>query len=298
MSSVSILTAIVAGFLSFISPCVLPLIPAYVSYVSGVSLEDLKEGERTSQRVIFNSIAFVLGFSIIFIILGASASVIGKILARNKKIFDLIAGTIIILFGAHTAGIIRLNFLNYERKTRIRKRAPSFFNAILLGVAFSFGWTPCVGPILGAILAQASTYDTMSKGIILLSFYSLGLGVPFILTAFAINKFFVAFKSVRKYFKQVEIFAGLLIIGLGLALVFGIGLHTWYILGVILLSFSVSVLSLENIHLIGSFSLFAFVISLVLMAGMKVNFEMISSLILALIGIFLISGIRKGRKNE
>ncbi len=298
MSSVSILTAIIAGFLSFISPCVLPLIPAYVSYVSGVSLEDLKADERTSQSVIFNSIAFVLGFSIIFIILGASASVIGKMLAGNKKIFDLIAGIIIILFGAHTTGIIRLNFLNYERKTQIKKRAPSFFNAILLGVAFSFGWTPCVGPILGAILAQASTYDTMSKGIILLSFYSLGLGVPFILTAFAVNKFFVAFKSVRKYFKQAEIFAGLLLIGLGLALVFGIGLHTWYILGVILLSFSVSVLSLENIHLIGLFSLFTFVISLVLIAGIKVNFEIISSLILALIGIFLISGIRKGFKNE
>jgi len=298
MSSVSILTAIVAGFLSFISPCVLPLIPAYISYVSGASVEDLKEGETTSRRVIFNSLAFVLGFSIIFIILGASASAIGKTLARNKKVFDIIAGIIVILFGMHTAGLIRLNFLNYERKAQIRKKTPSFFNAILLGVAFSFGWTPCVGPILGAILAQASTYDTMSKGIILLSFYSLGLGVPFVLTAFTINKFFVAFRSVRKYFKQVEIFAGLLLIGLGLALVFGTGLHTWYIVGVVLLSLSVSILSLENIHLIGLFSLFAFIISLILIAGIKFNFEIISSLILALIGIFLISGIRKCCKNE
>ena len=298
MSSISILTAVVAGFLSFVSPCVLPLIPAYISYVSGVSLEDLKEENRNSKRIIVNSIAFVIGFSIVFIILGASASAVGKVLARNKKIFDLVAGIIIILFGIHTAGVIRLNFLNYEKKVHVRKTSPSFFNALLLGVAFSFGWTPCVGPILGAILAQAGTYDTMSKGIFLLSFYSLGLGIPFILTAFAINKFFAVFKSVRNYFKQIEIFAGLLLVGLGLALVFGIGLHAWYIVGVILLSLSVSILSLENIRLISAVSLFIFLFSLILISGITFSFEIISSLILAVLGILSILDIRKGYKNE
>jgi cytochrome c-type biogenesis protein len=298
MSSISVLTAVVAGFLSFVSPCVLPLIPAYISYVSGVSLEDLKEENRNSRRVILNSIAFVIGFSIVFIILGASASAIGSALTKNKKIFDLVAGIIIILFGLHTAGLIRLNFLNYEKKVQVRKSAPSFFNALLLGIAFSFGWTPCVGPILGAILAQASTYDTMSKGIFLLSFYSLGLGIPFILTAFAINKFFAAFKSIKKYFNQVEIFAGLLLVGLGLALVFGIGIHAWYIIGVILLSMSVSVISLEKIRVMSGVSLFIFLVSLLLISGVTFNIETAATLILAVLGILLILNIRKVCKNE
>ena len=144
MSSISILTAVVAGFLSFVSPCVLPLIPAYISYVSGVSLEDLKEENRNSKRIIVNSIAFVIGFSIVFIILGASASAVGKVLARNKKIFDLVAGIIIILFGIHTAGVIRLNFLNYEKKVHVRKTSPSFLMHSFLELRLALGGHPAL----------------------------------------------------------------------------------------------------------------------------------------------------------
>lgn len=298
MDFVSILTAMVAGFISFVSPCVLPLVPAYVSYISGVSIDNLKESNRNSQKVLINSIAFVIGFSIVFITLGASASIVGKVLARNKKTFDLIAGLIIIIFGIHTTGLIRLQFLNYEKKTKIGKRRPSFLNALILGIAFSFGWTPCVGPILGAILAQASTYDTMAKGIFLLSFYSLGMAIPFILAAIALDKFFTVFKSIRKYFKQIEIFAGLLLIGLGLSLVFGMGLHSLYIVGIISLSIGIAVLSLRGISLIGLFGLILLLISLPLVAGFDFNIQLLSSFVLALVGFLVIKKREEVYKHE
>jgi cytochrome c-type biogenesis protein len=226
MTNVSIITALLAGVLSFVSPCVLPLIPAYISYISGVSLQDMQSGEVSSKKIIINSIAFVLGFSTVFILLGASASLIGKVLARHMNTFKLIAGIIIIIFGLHTAGIIRIKFLNYEKKVQVkRSNSATLIGAYVIGIAFAAGWTPCVGPILGAILAEASTYTTMSKGIILLTVYSLGLGIPFILTAWAINKFFAAFKQIRKYFHAIEIISGILLIIVGLLLIFMKGLH-------------------------------------------------------------------------
>jgi len=225
MSNVSILTAIFAGFLSFVSPCVLPLIPAYISYISGVSLQEMQAGNISTKKIIGNSIAFVLGFSVVFIALGASATTLGKVLARNMRTFRIIAGVLIIIFGLHTAGFIRIKFLNYEKKMKIGSKNTSIVGAFLMGFAFAFGWTPCIGPILGAILTEASTYTTISKGILLLSFYSLGLGIPFILTAVAINKFFAAFKKIRRYFHLIEIIAGLLLIGLGLLLIFANGIH-------------------------------------------------------------------------
>jgi cytochrome c-type biogenesis protein len=296
MDFVSILTAMVAGFISFVSPCVLPLVPAYVSYISGVSIDNLKESNKNSQKVLINSIAFAIGFSIVFIALGASASIVGKVLARNKKTFDLIAGLIIIIFGIHTTGLIRLQFLNYEKKAKTSKRSPSFLNALILGFAFSFGWTPCVGPILGAILAKASTYDTMAKGIFLLSFYSLGMAIPFILAAIALDKFFTVFKSIRKYFKQIEIFAGLLLIGLGLSLVFGMGLHSLYIFGIISLSIGIAFLSLRDISLIELLGLILLLISLPLVAGFDFNIRLLSIFILALVGFLVIK--KTGRELQ
>ncbi len=226
MTNVSIITALIAGILSFVSPCVLPLIPAYISYISGASLQEIQAGEISSKKIIINSIAFVLGFSTVFILLGVSATFVGKVLSRHMNTFKIIAGIIIIFFGLHTAGIIRIKFLNYEKKVQVkRSNSTTLIGAYLIGIAFAAGWTPCVGPILGAILAAASTYTTMTKGIILLSVYSLGLGIPFILTAWAINKFFVAFKQIRKYFHAIEVVSGILLIIVGLLLIFMKGLH-------------------------------------------------------------------------
>ncbi len=220
MSNVNIITALVAGILSFVSPCVLPLIPAYISYISGASLQEIQAGEVSSAKIIINSIAFVLGFSTVFVLLGASATLIGKALLRHMNTFKVVAGIIIIIFGLHTAGIIRIKFLNYEKKVQIkRSNSANLIGAYLIGLAFAAGWTPCVGPILGAILVTASTYTTMWKGILLLIVYSLGLGIPFILTAWAINKFFAAFKQIRKYFHAIEVISGVLLIFVGIWLI-------------------------------------------------------------------------------
>ncbi len=226
MNNVNIITALVAGVLSFVSPCVLPLIPAYISYISGASLQEIQSGEVSSKKIIINSIAFVLGFSTVFVLLGASATLIGKALLRHMNTFKIVAGIIIIIFGLHTTGLIRLKFLNYEKKVQIKKsNSATLIGAYLIGLAFAAGWTPCVGPILGAILVTASTYTTMWKGILLLIVYSLGLGIPFILTAWAINKFFVAFKKIRKYFHTIEIVSGILLIIVGLLLIFTKSIH-------------------------------------------------------------------------
>lgn len=225
-NDVNIITALVAGVLSFVSPCVLPLIPAYISYISGASLQEIQSGEVSSKKIIINSIAFVLGFSTVFVLLGASATLIGKALLRYMNTFKIIAGIIIIIFGLHTAGLIRIKFLNYEKKVRIKKsNSATLIGAYLIGLAFAAGWTPCVGPILGAILVTASTYTTMWKGILLLIVYSLGLGIPFILAAWAIKKFFVAFKKIRKYFHTIEIVSGILLIVAGLLLIFRKSIH-------------------------------------------------------------------------
>ncbi len=225
MEGVSIFSAVVAGFLSFVSPCVLPLIPAYVSYISGESIEELRGGEHSSRKVLINSIAFVIGFSIVFVLLGASATLIGNLLIRNMRIFKIIAGIVMIVFGLHISGVIRINLLNYEKRLKTQKKNTSFVGALLLGFAFSFGWTPCVGPILGAILLQASTAETLGKGILLLSLYSAGLGIPFVLTAVAINVFFSAFSRIKKYFRAIEIVAGVFLVVMGILLIMNKGIY-------------------------------------------------------------------------
>lgn len=286
MENISLLTAIVAGILSFASPCVLPLIPAYISYISGSSLQEMKEGNKNTTKILINSIGFVIGFSIVFILLGASATYVGRFLAKNKRIFEIVSGSIVVIFGLHTAQIIKLRFLSYEKKVKYSSKSPSFISAILLGFAFSFGWTPCVGPILGTILIQASTYSTVKEGVFLLALYSLGLGVPFILTALAINEFFSAFKTIRNFFLQIEIFAGLLLLGLGLALVFGTGLHSLYLISIIGISLSFAFISIiyNKILIFIGFSF--------LLASLLINWQSILKIIslplyiLALLGFF------------
>ena len=217
MENVSLISAFIAGLLSFISPCVLPLVPAYISFISGVSLEKLREGDsgRVRQNVILTSLLFIAGFSTIFILLGASATYAGQFLLQNKILFNRIAGIIIILFGLHVAGLFQIKFLNYEKRFNFDKKPVGILGTYLVGLAFAAGWTPCIGPILYAILVVASNQETSGQGMILLTSYSLGLAVPFFLTALAINVFFNFFKWAKRHYRAIEYISGALLVILG-----------------------------------------------------------------------------------
>jgi cytochrome c-type biogenesis protein len=216
--NVTLLAAFVAGFLSFISPCVLPLVPGYLSFVSGVTLEEMRGAGAvgsTRRQVVLASIAFVLGFSLVFIGLGASATAIGQFMMERLTVFGRIAGVVIIVFGLHTMGILRVDWLYKEKRVHARRKPAGPLGAMLVGVAFAFGWTPCIGPILAGILAIAGAQETVGEGIRLLAVYSLGLGVPFLATSLAVNRFFKAMERIRRYYHAVEIASGALLVGIG-----------------------------------------------------------------------------------
>ena len=193
-----------AGLISFLSPCVLPLIPGYISFVSGQSLNELLESKKIN---LLPLILFSLGFSFVFIIFGATASVLGKFLLQNSQQLRIVAGIIIIIFSLQLLGIFNINFLNLEKKIYTKKSSNIWFSFIV-GMAFGFGWTPCIGPILGSILALASTEDTISRAIILLSFYSLGLAIPFVLSGYLIQRFLVFSRNFKKNIKLVSKIGG------------------------------------------------------------------------------------------
>jgi cytochrome c-type biogenesis protein len=216
--NVTLLAAFAAGFLSFVSPCVLPLIPGYVSFVSGVSLEEMRGESAVSssrRRVITTSLFFVLGFSLVFIALGATASVLGKFLFANQPILAKIAGALLVVFGLHTMGVFRIGLLENEKRVQSQRKPAGPLGAMLVGVTFAFGWTPCIGPILGGILAIAGSKDTVLDGVELLAVYSLGLGIPFLLTSVAINRFFAATKRIRKHYHTIELVSGGLLVVIG-----------------------------------------------------------------------------------
>jgi cytochrome c-type biogenesis protein len=231
--NVTLLAAFGAGLLSFISPCVLPLIPGYLSYISGMSLDEMRGTAVAAsgapgaaavavtaptdarRRVILSSLAFILGFSIVFVSLGASASAIGRFMMARLDILGKIAGAIIILFGLHTMGVLRIEWLYQEKRVQTDRRPAGFLGAMLVGIAFAFGWTPCIGPILAGILAVAAAQDTVESGVRLLSAYSLGLGVPFLATALAIDRFFAAFAKIRRHYHKIEVVSGVLLIVIG-----------------------------------------------------------------------------------
>jgi cytochrome c-type biogenesis protein len=224
MENISILAAFTAGVISFISPCVLPLIPGYLSFISGVSMEELKGGDKRSnvlRKVSLNTLFFVLGFSVVFVAMGASATFIGEFLLSNLSLFNKIAGVIIIILGLHIMGVFRISFLNYEKRFHAKGKPLGPFGSFLVGLAFAFGWTPCIGPILGGILALAANQDTVGKGMVLLSSYSLGLGIPFFITAVSFNTFLGFFGWVKKYFRTIEIIAGLLLVIIGFLMFVG-----------------------------------------------------------------------------
>lgn len=222
MPDVSIYMAFAAGLISFLSPCVLPLVPGYVSFISGVSLTEL--GDRTEKvswlsrerRVIlFNSVFFIAGFSVVFILLGATATWIGSFIASKISILSKIAGLVIIFFGAYKLGLIRLNFFYKEARFNINVRKFGYAGALVIGAAFAFGWTPCIGPILAGILTYAGTLERVNQGVFFLFIYSLGLGLPFFLTAIAIEKFWGFFNRFKKYLMLLEITTGVIMIILG-----------------------------------------------------------------------------------
>jgi cytochrome c-type biogenesis protein len=263
---VSILYAFVAGIISFLSPCVLPLVPGYVSMLSGIGVEQLQEGEGSSAHLLSSALAFVFGFSIVFITFGASASAVGSFLVQNRTLLAPIAGSLIVLFGLHlmgwlikisvTVGLIiagvliaigvvlnlrdategqlvtpiqfyatSLIFLIGPTLTRwlnrdvhlnnVGGKRPGIVSGFLMGFAFAFGWTPCIGPILAGVLAVAATRDTVLQGVLLLACYSAGLAIPFLLTALGIGRFLKFYKRFRKHMHMVEVFSGVLLLAVG-----------------------------------------------------------------------------------
>ena len=205
---IELLIAFGAGLISFLSPCVLPLIPGYISYISGASLDELLANKKIN---LVPLILFTLGFSFVFIIFGAAASYLGQVLLQNSKTLRILAGLIIIVFSLQLIGIININFLNFEKKIYTKKNNNIWFSFII-GMAFGFGWTPCIGPILGSILALASTEETIFKAIILLSFYSLGLAIPFILSGYLMQRFLMFSKNFKKNINLVTKSGGVILL--------------------------------------------------------------------------------------
>jgi cytochrome c-type biogenesis protein len=220
-SSISLLTAFAAGLASFVSPCVLPIVPGYLSFISGVNVAQLKGAEappHLMRRIAIMSLVFVLGFSTVFVTLGAAATLVGYYLQRYKRELATIGGLVVVVLGLHTAGFIKIPWLLYEKRAEVREKPLGLPGAYIVGLAFGFGWTPCIGPILGGILVYASQQDTVTQGVVLLSFYSAGLGIPFLLASLAVNRFFKASGALKRHMHAVEVVSGGLLIAVGLLL--------------------------------------------------------------------------------
>ena len=212
---IELIIALGAGLISFLSPCVLPLIPGYVSYISGSSINELVEKKNIN---LFPIILFTVGFSIVFIIFGAASTFLGQVLLQNSYELRIVAGLIIIILSLHIIGLINIEFLNYEKRiqTNINK---NFLSPILIGMAFAFGWTPCIGPILGSILVLASTEESLGRGILLLFFYSIGLAIPFILSGYLMQKFLIFSKNFKKNINKVSKIGGIILLITGILII-------------------------------------------------------------------------------
>ena len=209
---IELIIAFGAGLISFLSPCVLPLIPGYISFISGASLNELLTNKKIN---IIPLILFTLGFSFVFIMFGAAASYLGQVLLQNSQTLRIIAGLVIIVFSLQLIGIVNIGFLNFEKKIYTKKNNNIWFSFII-GMAFGFGWTPCIGPILGSILALASTEETIFRAIILLSFYSLGLAIPFILSGYLMQRFLMFSKNFKKNINLVSKGGGVILLITGI----------------------------------------------------------------------------------
>ncbi len=219
--NVSLTAAFLAGVASFLSPCVLPLVPGYISIVSGSSVEEITGGrsERVAGRVFFHSALFIIGFSAVFIAMGASASWLGASLRAKLPLLLRIGGIVVILFGLHMIGVLKIGVLYRDARFRTNAAKASAVGSLLMGIAFAFGWTPCIGPILAGILLLASTRDTIGQGVLLLAVYSAGLAVPFLLTSLGLTQFMNFYKGFRKHLHAVEVVSGVVLVVVGTLLV-------------------------------------------------------------------------------
>jgi len=218
----ALLFSLLMGIVSFASPCILPLIPSYVSYITGISYDELASRESRAKNMnmtLLHALAFVIGFSIIFVLLGATASLMGRVLTEHLNIIRIAGGVLIIIMGIFVMDIVNIPFLQREAKMHLKHRPAGYLGTMVVGLIFGAGWTPCTGPFLSSVLALAMASDTMGRGMVLLGFYSLGLGVPFILSAIAISAFLSSFDKVRHYLKAIKITSGVILIAMGLLLV-------------------------------------------------------------------------------
>jgi cytochrome c-type biogenesis protein len=219
--TVSYSAAFIAGLLSFFSPCVLPLIPAYFTFITGFSLEELTQGRNTAVRkkVFFSTFFFVLGFSLVFISMGASASYLGDVLITYKNWIRIIGGILIIIFGIHMTGALRIRFLDIEKRISMNNKPLGFLGTLIIGMAFGAGWSPCAGPLLGSILIIASSQGTVWQGVVLLGIYSAGLAIPFILVSIFINLLLVFIGKASKVLRYINVVAGVVLIIVGVLLI-------------------------------------------------------------------------------
>jgi cytochrome c-type biogenesis protein len=219
----NLLVAVAAGLLSFLSPCVLPLFPSYLSFVAGVSFEELQgsvANPRTRRAILVNSLLFICGFSLVFIALGAGATLLGQALFAYQEIIQRVGGLLVVVLGLYVAGWLRIPFLMREWRVELANRPAGYVGAFLVGITFAAGWTPCIGPILGSILTLASVSQTASTGILMLVAYSVGLAIPFLVSALAVERFLVFFDRFKRYLPVVTRISGIILIVLGLLLFF------------------------------------------------------------------------------
>ncbi len=221
-NEISLLVAFTAGLLSFLSPCVLPLIPAYISFITGVSIKDLTDsGSKNvgTNKIILETALFCLGFSVVFILLGATITFMGGFLSAHQDKIRIGGGILIILFGLHITGLLKFKTLEKEKRIALKGKPASLLGSFVVGVVFAVGWTPCIGPILGSILALAATKESVNQGMLLLCSYSLGLAVPFFITSVAINGFLRLSRKISKYLNVISIISGAILIIVGILLV-------------------------------------------------------------------------------
>lgn len=220
---ISLLGAFAAGILSFLSPCVLPLVPSFLTYLTGLTFADL-QAEHPShivrRQTIIHSLLFITGFTIVFVLLGASATFVGSFLRENMEIMRKIGALLIMLFGLHVCGLLPISLLLGEKRVNIRHKPAGYFGSVLVGITFAAGWTPCIGPILASILMVAAAEDTVYRGILLLLVYSLGLGIPFFLSALATHRFLTLFNRFKKNIRLFEIITGIFLIIVGILIFF------------------------------------------------------------------------------
>ena len=214
------ITVFLQGMASFLSPCVLPLIPAYLTYMTGQSIEIMLEDKKAHRALIFNSLAFILGFTLVFVLLGIIATSLGRFLHVNRDLIRRVSGILIIFFGLFHTGLIPLKFLNYDKRLNFNRGNAGFLSSFLIGLGFSFGWSPCIGPVLASVYIMASQTATLFSGIILLAVYSLGLGLPFFIIAMGLNFFQKYIKGLNKHMGKIKIISGILLIIIGIMIYF------------------------------------------------------------------------------